>query len=207
MGPESGMGRLQPETTQPQASRCGMEHLERRAGGEAPGWKEEARVGVTGRLWVAGRLDDPLGMGWGLSVYAEHHGLGEQWNRYTTRSCTHSPTHTHTRRHAQNTRVGGPASVHSGTRHSGWHPGPISLKPAGRAQSLRTHQPQFPYLLNGDNNNPFCPNSLHLQGTYFLPGAVLGILHINSFTTQNNARKEVLLLSYLPKVAQRMPSL
>ena len=34
--------------------------------------------------------------------------------------------------------------------------------------------PRFPDPLNGANNN-YCHCSLHLQGTYFLPGTVLGI--------------------------------
>lgn len=108
------------ETTQPQ----GLQGARRRVWeglGRPLGRREEALVGVTGRLRVVGLgwMTSLLGVGWGLGDCAENRGVGEQRNLRTV--CT--------RRHTRTLRTpvwGGAASIHPRTllpHCLGWHQG------------------------------------------------------------------------------------
>lgn len=131
-GLSQGPGGYSQRSPQPQTpSRCKKESLRRRAGGEAPGGEEEARVGLTGRLRVVG------------SCWITHWGWDRVWviAQKTTGSGNNvisiQSVYTRTLR---TLAWRGQASIHLETllpHYLGWHPGLTPHKPAGWASSLR----------------------------------------------------------------------
>lgn len=118
----------------------------RRAAGRPLSQKEEARVGVTGRLWLVGSGWMTFWGGVGLGVCAENFGWGWGWgsNGISVRFA-HARTPTHNT-HSPNPRWGAPAAIHPKTAEPpsvGCHLGLTPHKPASWAGSLRVHGLSF----------------------------------------------------------------